>query len=431
MLGMLVHFLYNVTDTYWVGKLPDARFPVAAIQTVWPLIWFLASFGHGFGVAGVSLVSQYMGANRKRDAERSAGQVLVVSLLFGLAIAVAGFLLAPFLIGSMGLEEDLADSAVMYMRVVILTMPPGFVGQTFAFVLRAYGDSRTPFLVDFAGVMFNIVLDPFLIFGIGPFPAMGLLGAAVATLLAALFATALALLLIAKGKVPLRIRLSDLHPRADMLTRIFRIGLPASFASTGTALGFVVVIYILAQLPNATVALAAYGIADRAINLIFIVINGIAGAASVIIGQALGADMEGRAWEAIRKSVFLCFAILSIGSVVLYALRYPIMYAFIPGDQQVVEEGAHFLSIVLYGIPFFGVFASVTAAFQASGKTKHLMALELTRLWGIRVPLAAGLGLALAMGSTGVWVGMALSNVLSALVALGFLLSGAWKGKVI
>jgi len=430
MISSLLETAYTLADTFWLGRLEESKYAVAALQISWPIIFLLISIAFGLGAAGVALVSQYTGAKKHEEAERSAGQVIFISLTFGLVFAITGFFLSPFIVHSLGLEKEVSHLAILYLRIIFFGMPFMFESFMFGFIMRAYGDTVTPMIVSGVAVILNIALDPILIFGMFGFPRMGVLGAGLATILTQSLATGIALYLLFKGKVGIKLKLSYLKPEKEKIKKIFRIGIPASIGNSGTAFGFFILMYILARVPDSTVVLAAYGIGDRIINLIFISINGLSAGITTVLGQSLGADKIERAEETVKKGILAMFFILVVCSILLVLFRTEIMKIFI-NNSDVVNEGANLIKCVMIGVPFFGIFSGIVASFQGSGHNVPTMILDLSRLWALRIPLAYFLGLYLGMNSTGVWIGMALSNIVGTAIALIFFETGIWKKKVI
>lgn len=432
MVTNLLHTMYTLVDTFWLGKLgpSESTNAVAALQISWPIIFLLISLAFGFGSAGVALVSQYTGAQNIKEASKSAGQVLSMSIMFGLAVGALGFMFSSTIVDLLGLETGIADLATIYLRIIFLGMPFMFTSFIFGFILRAYGDTVTPMKVEGATVLLNLVLDPILIFGLFGLPRMGVLGAALATVFSQSVSSVIALYILFSGKSGIKLTLPSLKPVKWRITQILRIGVPASIGQSGTAFGFVILMYVIARLPNQGVVLAAYGVGDRIINLMFIAINGLGVGMSTILGQSLGADNIPRAEEAAKKGMLLMFSILVASCIILFPVRALAIQFFI-NDADVVFEGANFIKVFMFGIPFFGVFSAVNACFLGSGHNVPSMVIELSRLWGMRIPLAFIFGFVIGWNSTGVWFGMGLSNVLGAVLALALFETGIWKKKVI
>ncbi|MBU7013725.1 MAG: MATE family efflux transporter [Theionarchaea archaeon] len=432
MVTNLLHTMYNLVDTFWLGKLvpPEGTFAVAALQISWPIIFLLISLAFGFGSAGVALVSQYTGAGDPKEANESAGQVLFISAVMGVCIGVVGFLFSSEIVELLGLKEEIAVLATTYLRIIFMGIPFMFISFIFGFILRAYGDTVTPMKVEGATVLLNVVLDPLLIFGLVGLPRLGVIGAGTATVLSQSVSSAIALYILFSGKAGIKLSVSCLKPVKWRITQILRIGIPASVGQSGTAFGFVILMYIIARLPNQEAVLAAYGIGDRIINLMFIAINGLGVGVATILGQSLGANNVSRAEEAAKKGMALMFSILVIGCCVLFPLRRLAIQVFI-NDPQVIAAGDTFIRVFLFGVPFFGVFSAVNACFMGSGHNVPSMVIELSRLWGLRIPLAYVFGFVVGWSASGVWFGMGLSNVLGAVIALALFKTGMWKEKVI
>jgi len=434
MVTGVLETLYNLADAFWIGHLPPAESgaAVAAIQISWPIVWLLISFVAGFGgAAGSALISQYTGAKRPEEANLACSQIFSITFLAGIVIGIGGFFSSPYLLPLLVHAGEVTDAATLYIRVIFLGLPFMFAPFLFYFSLAAYGDTITPMWVNGGAVLLNILFDPLLIFGLGPLPQMGIFGAALATVISEGLASIAALTILFRGKRGLKLELRYFRPQVAWVKRITGIGLPAAVGQSGTALGFVVLLAIIGRLANATVALAAYGIGDRVFSLLFIATDGLGVGLTTILGQSLGADLVQRAWRVAKRGTAVMFSILVAEAALIWLARQPLMAFFIPGREDIIAEGANFISIFVLAMPFFGLFSAVGAIFRGSGHNVPTMIMELSRLWGLRVPLSYIFAFTLGMGSTGVWVGMTLSNFAAALIAIGLFFTGIWKEKVI
>ncbi len=433
MISSLLHYLYNMADTFWVGHLPPAEnaTAVAGLQIAGPVIFFLMAFAFGFNAGGLALVSQYMGAHRKEDANKAAAQTLSLSIVFGLVIMVFGVALSPVLLKLLTSDTAVAAAGTIYTRIVFIGMPFEFVAAAYAQVMAAYGDTVTPMQINLICVLGNIVLDPLMIFGIGPFARMTVAGAALATIIWQAVAATLSLVLLLRGRHGLHVTWWELSPDWSWYRRILKIGLPSSIGVSGTSFGFLVLTGIIGRVSNATVALSAYGIGDRFINVSFIAIDGLSLAISTMVGHALGAEQRKRANTVVWRGTALMFGLLVGEGILLWALTPWLFRAFIPTQPDIIREGILFMSLFLPSIPFFGVVNGVQSAFQGSGHNVPPMIMQLVRLWGLRVPLSWYFGFSRQLGSRGIWIGMLISNVLSAVLALVLLATVDWHHKVI
>ena len=433
MIESLLQTGYNLADTFWLGNMGKeaGKDALAATQISWPMIWLMMSIGTGFGIAAIALVSQHTGAGLKKEADKDAGQLLLFFLSFSVIAGVIGFLISPTLVNYVITDDPaVARQGAIFMQTIFLGQPFMFVFLGFSFLLRAKGDTVTPMLITLVSLITNIILDPLFIHGYGPFPEWGIFGAAFATVITRAVAASIALYLLFGDKVSIRLKLKNMKPDLQRLKKFFVIGAPASIGNSGTAFGFVILTFVIARVSNPTASLAAYNAGDRILGLMFIFMGGLAVAMSTMIGQNIGANKHDRADEIVKKGILSLAGIMTLFTIIIFLLRKEFIIIF-NQDPTVINIGTEFLLIFSLSMPFFGVFRAINAVFEGSGHTKYQMFLNLIRLWGLRVPLTAVLGLIIGLQATGVWIGMAVSNVIAAVAALILLQTGIWKEKVI
>ncbi|WP_167891644.1 MATE family efflux transporter [Thermococcus sp. MAR1] len=431
IVNQLVQVLYNLTDTFWLGKL--GREELAAPGTAWPLVWFFMAIGMGFATAGFAFVSQYVGAREYEKANRAAGALYSLMMFFALGVGIFGVLSAPYLLGFMNVSDTVYPYALNYTRVIFAGIPFAFTLFAFNFLLRAIGDTKTPVKINIATVLLNLILDPFLIFGWGPFPELGVVGAAVATMFSNSLGSLVGGYLLFRGKVGIHLTVEGLKPDWPFYKRIFRVGIPSSVGSSTTALGFVILTRIIftlgGQFGEADVAFATYSITNRLTNFMFAFSDGMSMAMGTMVGQTVGAKLYERAKTIAEKTMAINFAILSVGTLLFAFFRVEI-FSFFINDPAIIAESAKVVKYFSASLPFFGIFSAVNNVFQSSGHTKKSMLLSMLRLWGLRLPLSYGLGI-LVRDTAGMWLGMGLSNVLGAVVALAWFLTGSWMERII
>ncbi|MBS3782587.1 MAG: MATE family efflux transporter [Candidatus Thermoplasmatota archaeon] len=433
MIANLLQTAYNLADTLWLGRLPSPEntLSVGAMSLAWPFVFLLLSIELGLGIAAVALISQHTGAKRYEEANEDAGQLYFILILLSAILGITGYFVSQPFISMLAEQGDVVPYAVAYLEIIFLGFPLLLIFAAFSFTLRAYGDTITPMAIMSLTVVMNILLDPVLIFGWGPFPPLGIQGAAIATVFSRGVGAVISIYMLFTGKVGIELQLSYLRPRLDKIKKFFKIGLPATGARVFDAVGFVVLTGLLARLPQQTEVLAAYGIGSRIINITFVIIFGLGIALSTMVGQALGAGKKNRADRITKKGILLMASFMIAISIVLVLLRYPLMRFFIPDDPTVIRMGASFLAILAIGGPFFGIFEAVSGALNGSGHTLKQMFLSLTRLWAIRIPFVFIFAFLLTMESTGVWLAIALSNVIAGSAAFMVYRRGKWKEEII
>ncbi|MBS3788219.1 MATE family efflux transporter [Candidatus Bipolaricaulota bacterium] len=430
IISNALQMLYNLVDTYWLGKI--GKVAVSAPTVGFPVVFLLISFGFGFSIAGVSLVSQHTGAGSSENANRAAGQVISFMLVSSIVLGGIGYGIAPELLQTlMGVPEDVFPKALVYIRIIFAGLPLMFVFFGFRSLIRGIGDMITPMLVTGASVIVNMFLDPVLIFGLGILPGMGVAGAAVATVLSRGAASVLAIYLLFSGRLEIHLHFRHLILKLRWVKQILKIGLPSAIGQAGTAVGSVLLMGLISRL--GVVAVSAYGIGQRIIRLLNVAIWGLASPLTTMIGQNIGAENESRASTIAKRAYTLSFSTLVILALFVFLLRRPLFRVFID-DPDVVETGARFLSIFLWSIPFFGLFRLTSSVFRGSGHTRPPMVMSLIRLIPLRVGVSYLLAFGVAginLGSDGIWLGLFTSNFVVGIMAFGWFLTGTWKGRTI
>jgi len=442
VVNNLVQVVYNITDTFWLGKL--GREALSAPGVSWPIIGTLMALGMGFATAGFAFVGQYIGAGEFKKANRSAGALYSLMLFFSAITAVVSVLILPYALHFMKVTPGMYPYAKTYATIVFLGVPFAFTYMAFSALMRASGDTKTPMKITLLTVTLNIVLDPLFIFGVGPFPKLGVAGAALATVISNAAGSVIGFYLMFSGKVALRLRLSSLKPDFEFYGRLFRVGLPSSIGQSANSFGFVILTRIIMGFGDVTYA--AYVITTRLVNFLTSISRGISMAMGTMIAQNVGAGRFERAKRIAERTMLVNFGIASLAVLIIGIFRVPIFKVFLD-DPRVIAESRIVLEYFLISVPFFnGIFIVVNRTFSSAGHTKKTMLLGIIRLWGLRIPLSYAfgyvgavtlLGLTIPLAelfdftSRGVFFGMGLSNFIGALIALAWFLRGSWMRAII
>jgi len=412
---------YNLADTFWLGQYSTDA--LAAISFAFPMVFLLISLGLGLSVAGSVLVAQYTGAGAQAEAEYAASQTVTFAVLASLLLGAVGYVFVDEFLAVMGASADVLPMATGYMEYISLGLFAMFGFAVFVSLMRGYGDTVTPMLVMFGSVVLNIVLDPFLIFGWGPFPALGIEGAAIATVFSRALAFAVGLVIMFRGTRGVRIRPRDMGPDLDYLRRLARIGIPASVEGTGRALSMNLLLLIVAFFPDTVVA--GYGIGTRVFSVVFLPAIAVARGVETMTGQNVGAGKPERAARAAGLAAKTLFCVLTAAGILAWVFADPIVGVFTT-DPAVVDAAATFVRYVALTFGFMGVMRAYTGSFRGAGETLTAAVLSVVMLGLVRFPIAwiaSGW-----VGETGIWIAFAVSNVLGALVAYAWYRRGGWRG---
>ena len=421
-----VQMTYNLVDAIWLGRLGREAFGAPTVS--WPIIMLFNAIGIGFAQAGMTLVSQYFGAGDREMTNRVVCQLIAFHLILALLISAIGALTIDVVLIVIGVPSDVYLHAVTYSRTIFLGIPIAFMGIAIIVMLNALGDTRTAMKLTIVSALINIALDPILIFGLFGFPRLEVLGAALATIVARSFIAGIGIYMLIRGIHGIRLRLSSMKIEKWLIKKVLSIGIPISIQSSSTALGFTVLVGIVSRFGS--IAIAAYGVGIRVLDFIQAFTFGIQRATSIMIGQCIGAELYTRARKIARVSMLLIASILSMGAVVIYLLREPLISLFVP-DPKVVAEGSRFLEVFTWSLPFFGIFFVCNGIAQGSGHPQAMTGIAIARLWVFRIGLSLLLALYMGMGSMGIWIAMTVSNIAAALLSLAWVSRGTWLQRVI
>ena len=410
-------------DRMFVGRL--GRDALAAVGVAGQGMFLLMAISFIVGTGATALVARFVGAQVLDDARKTLQQSLTLSALIGTVCMVAGYLLAKPAFGLMGMEPSAERATVTFFSIALLGIVPLFVGQALGAVFRGMGDMRTPLKVMVVVNAVHIVLDFGLIFGAGPFPRLGLVGAATALSTSQWFGVAMFWFALRRHPVMGEaVRFQRLE--TAWAKRIFNIGAPASLQALLRITSMLGYTRILSATPEGTAALAALPIGMTAESIAFMPGLGYSMAATALVGQSLGAkraDVASRyAWMSTGQACF----IMTVMGIVFYVLAYPFARWF-TRDPVVIGVAADYLRINAYAEPFLALAMVLSGAFQGAGDTRTPTWITFVSMWLFRLPLAYLLALNLGYGTHGAWWAMAASMMLSGLLTALLFQSGRWK----
>jgi len=420
MAGMLLHVIYSVVDTAFVGRLgPQA---LAGLTVVFPLFFVMIAISNGIGTGITVLVAQAIGRRDAEAAERVASTALALGLVMGALFALGGLLGGEWMLRRLGASAEVTTAAWHYFAVLAAGAPIFFTSTNLRFVLTGEGDARTPMYVMAFVTLLNIGLDPIFIFTLG----LGIRGAAAATVLAASTGLiAYLYLLLVRRRNVVRLRASYLWPRWQTVVEVLRIGVPSSLAQLAMALGALLMNRAVASYGDA--ALAGFGIGSRINTIVGMPILGLAGGSVAVIGMFAGA---GRV-DLIRSTTAYVFrwavGIATVLGVLAWGGSGVILRVF-TDDVATLAIGQHYLLYMLFVYPMMGF--GMTAARLLLGIGYPMLSLLITtvRLLLVAVPVAYVAVFWLGTPIDGAWVGLIAGALISTILA-GFLVrSVIWRG---
>ncbi len=416
LLGMLV----GLVNTYLVGHLGSASLTAVGLGSQWAMAAMVLFSAVGTGAT--ALTARMIGASDHVGASRVVGQALAIAVVCGLLSTLLLVAFAEPAMLLMGAHGEAVTQGATYLRIISLVFPVSalmFVGNA---CLRGAGDTRTPLLVMAIVNVINVVIAWVLVEGIGPFPALGVAGAAWGSAAGRLAGGLLVLALLLGGRVGLRLRWRG--PDREMAWRILRVGLPASLDQLIFRLGMLVWVRMVASL--GTVAYAAHQIALNGESISFMPGWGFAMAATTLVGQGLGAGDHVRA----EKDAMFCFGIaaafMSVMGII-FVVAAPQIIGLFTSEAEVVAMGSTPLRLIGVVQPLLAAMMVFSGGLRGAGDTLTPMLVNGAAIWLLRVPLTLLATSWLGWGLTGVWLVMALDLTVRGVVLFWQFRGGRWK----
>lgn len=410
LLGIITMMGQALIDAWFLGRVGDSA--LAAHAFSFPILMIVTSVAIGLGAGTSSVVARAVGSGDHRRARRLATDSLLLSFLITAAVALLGVITITPLFRLLGAPEDMIPLIRGFMIILYSGVPFIVVGMVAMASMRATGDTRLPSKLMIAGSILNVILDPILIFGLGPVPAMGLNGAAMAALLArgAIFVGAVYLL---RGRTNM---LTFDRPDPDELRKswkdILHVGLPAAGTNVVVPVGAAIVTAMIAR--YGPEAVAGFGVASRIESMTLVVFYAMSAIIGPFVGQNLSAGKESRILEALRLCTFFCVASGLLMAAVLAVLA-DFLPALFSSSTEVVSMASLFLWIAPISYGAYGMVMVMNASFNGLGRPMPAVGISVGRIVVLYLPLAfAGMYL---FDARGIFAAYAAANIVSGFIA--------------
>ncbi|MCB0805086.1 MAG: MATE family efflux transporter [Bacteroidales bacterium] len=424
VIEMMMESVFAVADIWFVSNLGAEA--VATVGITESLITIVYAIGVGLSMATTALVSRRIGEKDKNGAARAAFQSIITGLVVSLLIAIPGLFYSKELLGLMGASDVIINEMSSYTAIMLSGNAVIMLLFIINAVFRSAGDAAISMRVLIIANLLNIILDPLLIFGIGPFPELGITGAAIATNTGRGIAVLYQLYLLFRGNKRVQLTAQNIAIRLETIRKLLKLsagGIGQYLIATSSWIGLV---RIISEFGSD--ALAGYTIAIRIIIFMLLPSWGISNAASTLVGQNLGAKKPERAeksvWSVGKINMFY------MGVVSILLLIFPDFFIKLFIDEpSVMKSGMISLRIISYGFILYGLGMVVVQAFNGAGDTITPTWINLFCFWLIEIPLAYLLSLYLGIGERGVYFSIIIAESLMTLTAIYFFRKGKWKLK--
>lgn len=422
VLEMIMESIFAVVDIFFVSKLgADAVATVGITESVMTVVY---AIGVGLAMATTALVSRRIGEKKKKEAGVVAFQAILVGMVISVCIAIPGVLFASSFLKIMGATDKMANEGYMFPAIMfggnIVIMLLFIINAVF----RSSGDAAISMRVMWFANIINIILDPLLIFGIGPFPELGLMGAAIATTTGRGLAVIYQFYLLFNGKYRIQLFWESIKVKFDVMLNLLKISLGGIFQNLIATSSWILLVRIIAV--SGPDAIAGYTIAIRIVLFLILPAWGLSNAAATLVGQNLGANHPERA----EKSVWITGYVnmIFMGTLGLILTIFPEFFIrlFIQ-EPNVVEAGKMALRIISFGFVSYALAMVLVQGFNGSGDTATPTKINVLSFWFFEIPLAYFLAIVLNMGLKGASIAIICAETLLALIALYLFRKGKWK----
>jgi putative MATE family efflux protein len=426
VLEMIMESVFAVVDIFWVSHLgTDAAATVGLTESLMTLVYALAI---GLSIGAMAMIARRIGEKNPDGAARAAVQAIALALIVSIVIGAIGAPLAPKLLALMGGSPWVIEHGSAFTRVMLACNISVVMLFMINAIFRGAGDAAIAMRTLWLANWINILLGPCLIFGLGPFPKLGIVGAAIATSIGRGTGAIFALIKLFRSGGRFEIKREHLRIEPSVISRLIRLSATGTFQVFIGMASWIGLVRIISSFGSNAVAGYTFGI--RVILFALLPSWGMANAAATMVGQALGAKNPERAERAVWKAGFYNMIFLGVVGL-LFIFFAPQIIWFYTDDPNVAHYGVDCLRIVAYGFLFYAYGMVLGQSFNGAGDTWTPTIINLFVFWLWEIPLAYVLSVKVGMGPRGVFVAMMVAFSTLAVVSAAVFRLGRWKKKAV
>lgn len=410
-LSNLLKSVHSLVDMFFVSPLGDES--IAAIVLTNPIISISYALAIGFMIAGAAIMSQAIGAKNIEKARKIAGQLLLLCLIAGVIFNVVVYVMAPWIVKSIGAEGETLKLAIDYVRIRSFEMIPQFAFFAFLASRQASGDTITPVIFDVISIVINIALTWYFVDVL----EIGINGAAVGTVIGIASTMPLFIIMMFNDKkAEIHIKLKDVKLNIQEAKMVISLGIPSAISQAFQSLGFLIVNSMILSYGTATVS--GFGVGNTVNSFVLMPAMGVGSSIATFVGQNIGAENPDRARKSVKAAMILTILIMVVGGAILLPLRDFLSEIFLKKGTESWEVANTYMFFLFTSLPLMAIFQVFMGTYQGAGYTRLSLILATTRLWIMRIPLILLFKDVIKLDSTGVMYAMVISNFGVALMGL-------------
>ena len=410
VISMLVNSLYNIVDSFYVAQISEDA--MSALSLVYPVQNLINALAIGFGIGINAAIAFYLGAGDRDRADRAASQGMLLSIFHGVVIMIASICVMPSFLGMFTRSASIVELGVQYSNIAFSFSVVIMISLTFEKIFQAVGRMTLTMIALLCGCVTNIVLDPVMIFGLGPFPEMGIRGAALATGIGQVLTVLIYLAACLLRPLPVHIRGRLLKPDRGMAGRLYAVGIPATLNLALPSLLISALNGILAVYSEIYVLIL--GVYYKLQTFLYLPASGVVQGMRPIIGYNYGAGEKKRVKQIYRSALVMNLLIMALGTGICLAVPDRLMGLF-SQNPETIRQGALALRIICAGFIVSSVSVTASGALEGLGKGTASLVISLCRYVAVIIP--AAFLLSRFLGAEGVWNAFWVTEAVSAVAA--------------
>jgi putative MATE family efflux protein len=424
MLGFLTNNIYHLVDTWWVSRLPEGEAAVAALTFFGAILMLLFSFNMLVGPGSVAVISRRYGERNYWLAEKAIKETLILKLFFGFVFGAAGFIFARDLLHLVGARGEVLARSVEYGRVMFIWLGVPYAMYSIFTALRGVSNPKMAMFLMIGSNLLNMVLDPLFIFGYFGFPALGIKGAAVASVASFCITLAVGIILLYTGRANLKLHLRGRESvSVPSMWKLIKIGLPAWLGSLSWTGSRVAIAPMIAT--YGTAVIAAYGVGMQVSGFCIMIFVGIGLGLSSLIGHNLGGEKIERARATGNQAIGLAVVLSVVLGLAAFFSADFIMGLFFKSPETIAVGGT-LLRIIALGFPAYGVFIMVEEIHVGVGLNTPIMIFDLIHSWALQVGPVFIVTTVLRLDCQTVWWIITVSSFITSGMGYAYYRRGRW-----
>ncbi len=425
ILELSLESVFAVVDMYFVGHLPNAKEAVATVGLTESVISLVYTLGIGLSTGATAIVARRVGEKNFKEASHSAAQAIIVSFILSIILCLVGYFYAPNILTLMGAKDEVIQQGTIFTKIMFLGTPSIILLFLINGIFRGAGDAAMAMKSLWIASGVNIILCPLLIYGLGPLPALGLKGAAIATVIGRTSGVVYQCYHLFKKGRTIELIKSYFNWDFPIIKNVLNVATPATFQFFIQSGSWIILAYIVSK-TGSTNASAGYQIAIR--NVVFFILPawGLSNAAATLVGQNLGAKQPERAQQSVLLTTKYNAAFMGLVTILFVFFSKPIIGIF-TSDGEILNFGSQALQIIGLGYIFYGIGMVMIQSLNGAGDTTTPTWINVICFWGIQIPLAWLLAIHYNMGPTGAFIAIPTAETVLALAAWYFFKKGKWK----